>query len=151
MKTIVVAYNAEQDDRDVVLDRGLELAAALGARLVLASAIPIPTVPIVAADAWAIAAPVPEESTEAVDQLWQTRLAEAAERARARGITTETVAEHGAPVETVIDIADRFNADLLVVGLHEHGFFERLFVPNVGEGVVRRANCDVFVAHQRQV
>lgn len=55
------------------------------------------------------------------------------------------VVEVGPPVRTLLRIAEREGADLLVVGNEGHGFFERAILGDVAGGLVERAPCSVLV------
>jgi nucleotide-binding universal stress UspA family protein len=48
-------------------------------------------------------------------------------------------------VETILDIADRENADLIVIGTRRLGSFKHLVQESVSSGVIEQANCDVLV------
>ena len=63
------------------------------------------------------------------------------------GVRHEFAGVVGEPVAEIVDVAERRNADLIVVGTSEPGFLERLFGGSVSEGVARRAQCDVLIAH----
>ena len=54
--------------------------------------------------------------------------------------------ETGDPAEAIIAAARDYDADVIVVGSHEHGWFGRLFTPSVGAKVVRKADTPVLVA-----
>ena len=48
-------------------------------------------------------------------------------------------------VERVLEAAERMEADLIVVGAHEHGFLRDLLGRSLDEKVVRHADRDVLV------
>lgn len=54
------------------------------------------------------------------------------------------VAETGDTARTIIDQALGVHADLLVVGTHGRGGFERFFIGSVAEKVLRKAHCPVL-------
>lgn len=72
----------------------------------------------------------------------------ASERARAAGaanIDTRTV--KGAPVETLIKMADDVEADLLVVGNKGLNSLTGRLLGSVPADAARRATCDVLIVH----
>jgi nucleotide-binding universal stress UspA family protein len=54
--------------------------------------------------------------------------------------------ETGDAAEAIIAAARDYDADVIVVGSHEHGWLDRLFSHSVGEQVVRKADTPVLVA-----
>jgi nucleotide-binding universal stress UspA family protein len=64
-----------------------------------------------------------------------------------RTAETEYVVELGDPAERLLEVADRRDADLIVVGSREHGFLERLLGRPVDEAVARRSERDVLLVH----
>jgi nucleotide-binding universal stress UspA family protein len=55
----------------------------------------------------------------------------------------------GSPKQVIVAEADRWHADLIVVGAHGHSTFERLF-GTVAESVVAHAPCSVEIVRQRK-
>ena len=53
----------------------------------------------------------------------------------------------GDPAKAIAELADARNADLIVVGSRELGFFERMLGQSVSEGVAHKAHCDVLIVH----
>jgi nucleotide-binding universal stress UspA family protein len=54
------------------------------------------------------------------------------------------VADAGDPVSTIVDRAVAMPADLLVIGTHGRGGFERLVIGSVAERLLRKAPCPVL-------
>jgi nucleotide-binding universal stress UspA family protein len=46
---------------------------------------------------------------------------------------------------TIIDVAENFKPDLMVVGSHGYGFFNRMLLGSVSDFVVHHAPCSVLV------
>lgn len=66
------------------------------------------------------------------------------------GVPVEFAAVTGEPTEEIVEVADTHDADLIVVGTREPGFFERLLGGSVSQGVARRARCDVLIVHPEE-
>ncbi len=61
------------------------------------------------------------------------------------------VAEAGDPFRTIIDQALRVPADLVVLGTHGRGGFERFIIGSVAEKVLRKAPCPVLIVPPQAV
>jgi nucleotide-binding universal stress UspA family protein len=76
----------------------------------------------------------------------------AAERARRmlsrRWPDVEAVVLDKTPVEGILNEAERFAADVIVLGWRGHGAIRRLLMGSVSRGVVRDAKCAVLVARR---
>lgn len=72
-------------------------------------------------------------------------------RLRASGfrVTTETPAE-GAPAAAIVEAAERWPADLILVGSHGKTSLDRLLLGSVSSHVVRHATCSVEVVRPRR-
>lgn len=77
-------------------------------------------------------------------------VAEAAEMIRREQptmfISTEVTV--GAPESRIVDIAEEWQADLIVVGSHGYNTWERLLLGSVSSAVVHHAPCSVLVARR---
>jgi nucleotide-binding universal stress UspA family protein len=71
-------------------------------------------------------------------------LAAEAVRLRGEGVAVDTELREGHVVREVIAAADAFAADLVVLGTHGRGGFERLVLGSVTEKVLRQASCAVL-------
>lgn len=82
------------------------------------------------------------------------RAEEAVERARRtvvrRWPEVETGVLDGAPVEGILGEAERFRADVIVVGWRGHGAVRRLLIGSVSRGIVRGAKGAVLVVRRSQ-
>jgi len=62
-----------------------------------------------------------------------------------RGIEADYELIKGPIVETIIEKAAAYNADMLVLGAHNHGFLYRAFIGSVCSGVVKHSPCPVLI------
>ncbi len=57
--------------------------------------------------------------------------------------------KYGSVVETIMQEAEKFAADLIVVGSQSHGFLYRTFIGSVSDGVMRQSPCPVMIVPHR--
>ena len=160
MQTIVVGYDGSEA-AERALARAAELAEALSARLVVVSVsglegVPaldpegLPPLPMSGPLSIGGTIPVPEAASESAGELEkhaQRRLERARTTLAGRRLEADYVARIGDPAETLLEVAEKRDADLVVVGSREHGFVERLLAPPVEETVARHAERDVLLVH----
>lgn len=60
------------------------------------------------------------------------------------GVAAEVFMRAGAPAETIVAVADEWQAHLIVLGTHGRRGLERLVVGSTAEAVVRTAHCPVL-------
>lgn len=82
-----------------------------------------------------------EAARESADAL----LADARERAAARGVDVDTEIRIGKPVREIVELADESDVDHIVVGSHGRTGAARLVLGSVAESVVRRSSVPVTV------
>lgn len=75
----------------------------------------------------------------------RARLHDMAAAVEGRGRRVRVVMVRGAAAASLVEVARRVEADLLVVGSHGKGPMKRLFLGSVSEGVLRQAPCPVLV------
>ena len=91
-----------------------------------------------------------------IDDIQQRQSAEAerhtmaaGERIAAPGLTVETAVRQGDPRTVIVDDADTWHADLIVVGSHGRTGLKRLVLGSVAQSVVAHAHCSVEVVRSR--
>ena len=67
-----------------------------------------------------------------------SRLMDMANKMRKKGIETTGIMAQGPAVEVIVKKAKRFEADLLILGSHGHGFIHRALLGSVSEGVLKK-------------
>jgi nucleotide-binding universal stress UspA family protein len=147
VKTIVVGYDGS-DPAKRALERAADLAEKLGTKLVVttvAEPVAMAEDAYVPGDAIGLAAPaivpVPDQA-EASRELNEARTALAG-----RTLEVEYATTVGDAAQGIVEIADRHEADMIVVGSREPGFLDRVLGGDVGEAVSRRAHRDVLIVH----
>jgi len=68
-----------------------------------------------------------------------------AQALRAAGLKVSTALEEGDPKSKIIDLAEAWHADLIVVGSHGRKGLNRFFLGSVSEAVARHARCSVEI------
>ncbi len=62
-------------------------------------------------------------------------------------ISTETL--NGSPARVIVEMAETWDADLIVVGSHGYGFWNRALLGSVSSAVVHLAPCSVLVVRTK--
>jgi nucleotide-binding universal stress UspA family protein len=137
LKTIVVGFDDTEPARRA-LERAADLAEAFGAKLVVTSVAPI----LVGATRGAGPIDPVDSPAEHREQLKDAR-----ELLEARSIEVEYVPALGEPADTIAELADDRDADLIVVGTRDPGILERLLGQSVSERVAHHAHRDVLIVH----
>lgn len=140
MKTILTPIDSSEMSREVVSTAG-ELAKALNGRVVLLTVVQPPVFP-------AEYTPVLENIAEIAaigEKTAAKHLDTVKEQLSGQGLTVETVQFSGAPVVHIIEQAEKFNADYIVMGSHGHTAFYDLLVGSTTRGVLKRATCPVLI------
>jgi nucleotide-binding universal stress UspA family protein len=89
---------------------------------------------------------------EGATEFNRKKAVEAIEDARSRvekgvtkrlNITAET--PEGSPKQVIVEEAEKWGADLIVVGSHGYGWWERILLGSVSQAVIHHAPCSVEV------
>ena len=145
-RTVVVGTDGSESSLRAVARAGA-IAGATGATLVIACAY-LPTEAddrelsraqdVLRDEAYQVVGSHPAEDT----------VRTAAERAGAAGATNvRTVAVQGSPVEALLDVVRREDADLLVVGNRGLNGIKGRLLGSVPADATRRSTCDVLIVH----
>jgi nucleotide-binding universal stress UspA family protein len=80
-------------------------------------------------------------------ELHREELRHAAAFLAKRGLEGEHEVALGDPASEIVELAERRDADLIVVGTHEPNLLARLLGLSVSGAVQRKAHCDVLIVH----
>ena len=112
MRTLVVAYDASES-AERALDRAVTLTLALASKLVVLSVAPV--VASVGRGGGGI------DTLDSPDKH-RAELRQARAKLEGLGIDAQYVAAVGDPGDTIVEIADQHDADLIIVGTRAPGF-----------------------------
>jgi universal stress protein A len=137
MKRIVVGYD-ESEAAKRALERAAELAKAFNSELLVTSVAPITT------NIGRSAGPIdPTDPPSAHVQ----ELNHAKAYLDAEGLQAEYLPGIGHPADTIAQLAEERQADLIVMGTHEPSAIGRLFGQSVSDSVAHKVHCDVLIVH----
>jgi nucleotide-binding universal stress UspA family protein len=137
MQKIVLGYD-DTDGSQRALERAAQLTKAFGSQLVVISVAPL--APSVGRSAG------PLDSTDPPAKHAE-ELAHAKAYLEGEGITAEFAPAVGYPADTIVQLAQERDADLIVVGTREPSFLQRVLGQSVSEAVSHKAHCDVLIVH----
>ena len=66
------------------------------------------------------------------------------------GVLAETRIRRGDPKSLIVEEAEEWGADLIVVGSHGHTGFKRWLLGSVAQSIVSHAPCSVYVVRERR-
>jgi nucleotide-binding universal stress UspA family protein len=137
MQTILVGYDGSEQSKNALL-RAAQIGKPLGSNIIVTSVAPM-----------LITSPRSAGPYDPADppQHHEDELEEALAILEQQGITPTLEFGHGDPADVIVELADRVNADLVVLGAHERSLFERALGMSVSGEVSRKASCDVLIVH----
>jgi nucleotide-binding universal stress UspA family protein len=123
--------------------------AASEIKVICVFEIPLPPTP----EAWAIPPEYFEELNKSAQSNARTVIGAAVETLKkslgqSLAITGKFV--QGSPRNAILDEAERWGADLIVVGSHGYSTWERFLLGSVSQSVVAHAKCSVEVVRSRK-
>jgi nucleotide-binding universal stress UspA family protein len=135
MKTILVGYDGSEQSKNA-LTRAAEIGSALGSKIVVTSVAPM-----------LITSPRSAGPYDPADppQAHEDNLQEAVALLETQGITPTLERGAGDPADVIVELADRVDADLIVLGTQERSLLERALGMSVSGEVSRKADCDVLI------
>jgi nucleotide-binding universal stress UspA family protein len=140
MKTILTPIDSSAIS-EAVVSTASELAKAVKGRIILLTVVQPPVFP-------AEYTPVVVNIAEIValgEKTSAKHLEKIKDKLTEQTIAVETVQFTGAPVVHIIEQAEKFNADYIVMGSHGHTAIYDLLVGSTTHGVLKRAKCPVLI------
>ena len=129
------------DPTDLILRVATRLAKSLGASVwVVHAAEPEPDFVGYDAGPEVVRGQVAKELREEHRQLQ-----EYTDQLREAGVEAKAMLVQGPTVETILEMADKQESDLIVVGSHGRGMIGEVFMGSVSQGLIRAGQCPVTV------
>jgi nucleotide-binding universal stress UspA family protein len=122
-----------------------------GSELKIVSVMEIPYAPTT--EAWVLPDSYYKELESAVKEQAQTAIKDAVERFRSgkpAGLEISAEIISGSPKEVILDEAERWDADLIVLGSHGYKGLQRFLLGSVSHAVATHAHCSVEIARQKR-
>lgn len=143
-RVLVAVDNSENAQR--ALEAAVELARGLKAELRIAHVVYIPTL------FWSMGVPgaaVPTDKIEEdAERSARELVAKAVKFAKDSGVADvkdELVTDLVSPYQGIVQLAERDDADVIVIGTRGNGGFKRLLLGSVANSVLHYAGCSVLV------
>ncbi len=140
MEKILVAVDLS-DVATVALDHTIKFASAFKSHVhILHVEVPVPS--YIGNE---IVQPVlPTDNEEELNRV-RMELSAMVDYLKERGVEVDYELVQGPIVETIVEKAAIYNADLIILGAHNHGFLYRAFIGSVCSGVIKHTPCPVLI------
>ena len=115
------------------------------------SVVEMPFVPT--PDTWALPETYFNEMEKAAQEQAEATLGVARRRlssAHGDQLPVSTAVIHGHPKEAILDEAEKWDADLIVVGSHGYRGWQRFLLGSVSQAVASHAKCSVTIVRERR-
>ena len=142
LRKILIATDGSKAAEKAV-DFGVQIAGLSGAKVYAVYVIdttPYYSIPL--DEVWS------KEVYEQLETMGYEITSDVEKAAKAAGLEAESTVLKGDPAERIIKFAEEQNVDMIVVGSHGIGGFERLVIGSVSEKVVRHAKVPVLVVRE---
>jgi nucleotide-binding universal stress UspA family protein len=148
MQQIIVAYDGTEPAKRA-LQRAADIAKAFDANVIVTSVASLLHSGPRADQQFELHSPPSSGPEIQRDSLadHEAELADATAFFAERGIEAEPVAVSGDPASAIVSLAERRQADLVVVGTREARLAERLVRHSVSLQVAKKVHCDLLIVH----
>ena len=143
-RKILIATDGSKAAEKAV-DFGVQIAGLSGAKVYAVYVIdttPYYSIPL--DEVWS------KEVYEQLETMGNEITSDVEKAAKAAGLEAESLVLKGDPAERIIKFAEEQSVDMIVVGSHGIGEFERLVIGSVSEKVVRHAKVPVLVVREQK-
>jgi nucleotide-binding universal stress UspA family protein len=144
LKKILIATDGSETAKKAA-DFGIQIAGLSGAKVYSVYVIdttPYYSIPL--DQVWS------KEVYEQLETMGNEITLDVVKTAITAGLEAESVVLKGDPAERIVNFAEEQHVDIIVVGSHGIGGFERLVIGSVSEKVVRHAKVPVLVVREQK-
>jgi len=85
------------------------------------------------------------ELIEAQKKVISKKLDELKEKIESAGIETTAVLMEGPTVDSILEEAEKFKAELIILGSHKHGKFYHIIAGSIHDSIVSHSNIPVLI------
>ena len=85
-----------------------------------------------------------------LDKLVESTAAELRKSAAGKNLRIETTVVDGSPKEVIVEEAEKWGADLILIGSHGYGNVKRFMLGSVSQAVATHAPCSVEIVRPSQ-
>ncbi len=151
MKMLIATDASEYSN--AAIDKGLEMLKTDDIEIKIVSVI---EPPLTTAEPFAGAVDLYRETENAVHRQAETAVSAGENRVRSllgaklpeSALSTDILI--GSPARRIVEEAQKWEADLIVIGSHGYGFWERMMLGSVSQSVVQHAPCSVLVVRRSE-
>jgi nucleotide-binding universal stress UspA family protein len=155
-KFLVAVNNSEMGQQ--VFEEALALARTTGAKMMILHVLDpeetgSPQIPEIY---YTYSMPFDEQTMKSYRQQWQEfeeqglkMLQSLADIATGAGVTTEFTQKTGSPGRAICELADSWEADLIIMGRRGLSGVKEAFFGSVSSYVIHRASCSVHIVHKQ--
>lgn len=137
---ILFAYNNTLATR-VAMDRAVEFAKAFNAEITLVYVVQQLSYSIIE---------LPEDyfatATNEILHEAEKMMRSITYRLSAKGVSTKYIISIGAVAESILSVAEKINADLIIVGFEDNNRIARFFNGDISRNISINAKCNVLIA-----
>lgn len=136
---------------DAAADEVAQRPWPAGSEVMIISAIEPPVIP--AAEPWAIPQTYFDEIAKAAHDRAHVTVEGALSKLRAgadKTLKLTTAIPTGSPKQVILDEAEEWGADLIIVGSHGYGAWDRFLLGSVSNAVATHAKCSVEIVRRKQ-
>ena len=146
-KTIVTGTDGSESANKAV-EHAIQLAKLAGAKLHIVSAYKsVPAIAMAAPDAMSqLGAAAPEWESQVLKEV-NAMVGELEKQAKDSGVDAEGRAFEGDPAEVIVELADKFKVDLIVIGNRGMSGPGRFLLGSVPNKISHHAPCSVLIVH----
>jgi nucleotide-binding universal stress UspA family protein len=149
MKVILATDGTKHSDAAVEIVKKLNLQEGDEIKIISVIDMAVPLAIDIYAGYLPSSAEIEETVRENAEKILETARQNLLKKFTEQNVTITTEILHGSPESRIVETAEEFGADLIVVGSHGYNRWERLLLGSVSDSVVHHAPCSVLVVRSK--